>query len=79
MAKLTAVAPAVTDGPVEVLIFTPMLAAMLEAEPLLSKTVLPATVVNWVLGMLTPMSHLVLPEPKVQAVPSAFLTLNNTV
>ena len=77
MAKLTAVVPAVTEGPVEVLIFTPTLAAILEAEPLLSKTVV-QTVVNWLLGMLTPISHLVAPL-KVQLEPSGFLTENNAV
>ena len=78
MAKLTAVVPVVTEAPVEVLIFTPTLAAILEAEPLLSKTVVPETVVNWLLGMLTPISHLVAPL-KVQLEPSGFLTENNAV
>ena len=78
MAKLTAVVPAVTEAPVEVLIFTPTLAAILEAEPLLSKTVVPETVVNWLLGMLTPISHLVAPL-KVQLEPSGFLTENKAV
>ena len=78
MAKLTAVVPAVTEAPVEVLIFTPTLAAILEAEPLLSKTVVPETVVNWLLGMLTPISHLLAPL-KVQLEPSGFLTENKAV
>jgi hypothetical protein len=55
---------------VEVLIFTPTSAAILEAEPLLSKTVVPETVVYRPCGMLYPNIPLGRTPPKVQLEPS---------